>query len=96
MRNRRNPLVDVDFQSLQRMGWQVPGPDESIPNLLKIISHDIRVPLVSILATLKLLNRGYYGKMDEEVAKKLKGLLPRLIDVIAVTDAFDVATKENH
>jgi signal transduction histidine kinase len=96
MQNKRNSLVDGDFRSLQRMGWQAPGPDESILNLSKIMSHDIRVPLVSILATLKLLNRGYYGKMDEEVAKKLKGLLPKLIEVIAVTDALDVAIKENH
>jgi hypothetical protein len=28
-----------------------------------------------MLATLKLLNRGYYGKMDEEAGQKIKELL---------------------
>jgi light-regulated signal transduction histidine kinase (bacteriophytochrome) len=52
-----------------------PEPDENILNLLKIMSHDIRSVLLSMLATLKLLNRGYYGKMDEEAAQKIKELL---------------------
>jgi len=46
--------------------------DENIVNLLEIMSHNIRGPLVSMVATLKLLNRGYYGKLDEEVANKIK------------------------
>jgi len=52
-----------------------PEPDENILNLSKIMSQDIRSSLLSMLATLKLLNRGYYGKMDEEVAQKIKELL---------------------
>ena len=72
-----------DFQSLQEMdpfGDPTPEglktePDEGILNLLTIMSHDIRSSLLSMLATLKLLNRGYYGKMDEEVAQRIKELL---------------------
>jgi K+-sensing histidine kinase KdpD len=30
-----------------------------------IVSHDIRGPLTAISATLKLLIRGIYGKIDE-------------------------------
>jgi len=50
-------------------------PDENILSLVNIMSHDLRTSLFSMLATLKLLNRGYYGKMDEEVAHKIKELL---------------------
>ena len=72
-----------DSQSLQEMGpfrdstpeGLKTEPDEGILNLLTIMSHDIRSSLLSMLATLKLLNRGYYGKMDEEVAQRIKELL---------------------
>jgi signal transduction histidine kinase len=64
----------VPFQDSASEGLK-PEPDEDILNLLKIMSHDIRSSLLSMLATLKLLNRGYYGKMDEEVANKIDDLL---------------------
>jgi signal transduction histidine kinase len=51
------------------------GPEENMVSLLKMMSHDIRRPLVSMVATLKLLNRGYYGKMDEEPAEKIREVL---------------------
>jgi K+-sensing histidine kinase KdpD len=83
MRDCKILLMDRGPQSLQEMGR---FPDstseglksesgENILNLLKIMSHDIRGPLVSMVATLKLLNRGYYGKMDEDVADRIKELL---------------------
>jgi light-regulated signal transduction histidine kinase (bacteriophytochrome) len=76
-------LAGGNSQSLHEMGpfqdsaseGLKPEPDENILNLLKIMSHDIRSSLLSMLATLKLLSRGYYGKMDEEVAQKIKELL---------------------
>jgi hypothetical protein len=76
-------LADGDSQSLHEMGplqdsaseGLKPEPDENILNLLKVMSHDIRSSLLSMLATLKLLNRGYYGKMDEGVANKIEDLL---------------------
>jgi light-regulated signal transduction histidine kinase (bacteriophytochrome) len=64
-----------------------PEPDENILNLLKIMSHDIRISLLSMLATLKLLNRGYYGKMDEEVANKIKDLLFSATRLTGIIDA---------
>ena len=64
----------VPFQDSASEGLK-PEPDENILSLLKIMSHDIRSLLLSMLATLKLLNRGYYGKMDEEVSTKIKDLL---------------------
>ena len=39
------------------------------------MSHDIRRSLMKIVSTLKLLNRGYYGKMDEEAADKIREVL---------------------
>ncbi len=39
--------------------------NQHILNMLMIMSHDIRGPLVSIAATLKLLMRGSFGRMDE-------------------------------
>jgi len=65
-----------------------PEPDENILNLLKIMSHDIRSSLLSMLATLKLLNRGYYGKMDEEVANKIKDLLSSATRLTGIAEVY--------
>ena len=37
------------------------------------------------LATLKLLNRGYYGKMDEAVVQRIKELFSRTSGLIGIT-----------
>jgi signal transduction histidine kinase len=39
-------------------------------------------------ASLKLLSRGYYGKMDEGVAKNLKDLLSKTISLIGITEEY--------
>ncbi len=62
--------------------------DEQILNMLKVMSHDIRGPLVSMSAILKLLNRGYYGKMDEGVANSLNGLLSNTIALIGIVEEY--------
>jgi len=64
-----------------------PEPDENILSLLKIMSHDIRSSLLSMLATLKLLNRGYSGKMDEEVANKIEDLLSSATRLTRIAEA---------
>jgi hypothetical protein len=76
-------LVERDFQSPQEMSsFQdgAPGglrtePHEDILTQWTVLSRDIRSSLLSMLATLKLLNRGYYGKMDKPVARKINELL---------------------
>jgi K+-sensing histidine kinase KdpD len=62
--------------------------NEKMLNMLKIMSHDIRGSLVSISATLKLLIRGYYGKMGEGVANSLKELLSKTTGLIGTTDEY--------
>ena len=56
--------------------------------MLKIMSHDIRTSLLSVSATLKLLTRGYYGKMDEAVANSLKELLSKTISLVGTTEEY--------
>jgi len=95
MINRVTSLAGGDSQSLQEMGpfrdstpeGLKTEPEEDILNLLTIMSHDIRSSLLSILATLKLLNRGYYGKMDEAVAKKIRELLCHATRVTGIVEA---------
>jgi len=70
----QSPYEMIPFQDSASEGLK-PEPEENILSLVKIMSHDLRTSLFSMLATLKLLNRGYYGKMDEEVAHKIKELL---------------------
>jgi len=57
-------------------------------NALKIMLHDIRGSLISMSATLKLLTRGYYGKMDEEVTNHLKQLLSKTISLHGMTEEY--------
>lgn len=57
-------------------------------NALKILLHDIRGSLVSMSATLKLLTRGYYGKMDEGVTSHLKELLSKTISLNGMTEEY--------
>jgi light-regulated signal transduction histidine kinase (bacteriophytochrome) len=73
---RRNPKLESHGSNL----------DEKVLNMLRIMSHDIRGSLVSMSATLKLLSRGYYGKMDEGVANHLKELLSKTICLIGTTE----------
>jgi K+-sensing histidine kinase KdpD len=96
MRDYKILLADCDSRSLQEMGRYPdsksealkPGVDENILNLLKIMSHDIRGPLVSMVATLKLLNRGYYGKMDEEAADKLREVLSNATRLTGMAEEY--------
>lgn len=60
--------------------------DENFLNALKIMSHDIRGSLISISATLKLLSRGYYGKLDSQAAEHLDGVLSRMVSLIGATE----------
>ncbi|HUL21608.1 MAG TPA: hypothetical protein VLZ10_09145 [Thermodesulfobacteriota bacterium] len=82
----QNPQSSGPFQDGAPEGLK-PDSEESLLHLLKIMSRDIRGSLLSMLATLKLLNRGYYGNMDEEVANQTKDLLSSATQLIGRVDA---------
>ena len=97
-------LTDRDPQNLheERRNLQLESQEtilnERIMNMLKIMSHDIREPLISISATLKLLSRGYYGKMDEGVANNLKDLLSKTVGLIGITEEYlgSISCRKNY
>jgi len=62
--------------------------NEWVLNLVRIMSHDIRGSLISISASLKLLSRGYYGKMDEGVANNLKDLFSKTLCLVGITEEY--------
>jgi len=49
-----------------------------VHNLISLTVHDIRNPLVSMGATIKLLSRGAFGPVNESVKKTLQELLQRV------------------
>ncbi len=65
---------------------RIRGLNEDILNMLMIMSHDIRGPLVSIAATLKLLLRGSFGRMDESVWNTVQELLGRVRHLIGIAE----------
>jgi PAS domain S-box-containing protein len=60
--------------------------NQDILNLLMIMSHDMRGPLVSIAATLKLLMRGSFGRMDESVWNTVADLMARVRKLIGIVE----------
>jgi len=62
--------------------------NEQILNMLMVVSHDIRSPLISIGATLKLLMRGTYGKMDESVKNTVIDLSDRINKLQGVAEDY--------
>lgn len=57
-------------------------------SLLNMMSHEFRGPLVSMVSTLKLLNRGFYGKMDVEAAKKIREVLSDAVLLTGVAEEY--------
>ncbi len=62
--------------------------NEKLLNMVKALSHDVRGSLLSISATLKLLSRGHYGKMDETVVHRIKELFSKTSGLIGVTEEY--------
>jgi len=61
---------------------------ENLLDILAVMSHDIRGPLVSIGAALKLLKRGAYGSIDESVGNTLTDLYGRVVSLIGLAEEF--------
>jgi len=62
--------------------------NEKMLNMVKALSHDVRGSLLSISATLKLLSRGHYGKMDEAVVHRIKDLFSKTSGLIGITEEY--------
>jgi two-component system sensor histidine kinase KdpD len=62
--------------------------NRGILRLLRVMSHDIRGPLVALTATLKLLLRGLYGNMDESVKNTIEDLQSRSIRLLGVVEDY--------
>ncbi len=60
--------------------------NDNILKMLRIMSHDIRSPLIATSATLKLLLRGTYGKLDESVLQTVKDLSIRIKQIIGLAE----------
>jgi signal transduction histidine kinase len=62
--------------------------NDKILNMVKALSHDVRGSLLSISATLKLLSRGYYGKMDDTVVRRIRELFSKTSGLIGITEEY--------
>ncbi len=60
--------------------------NSNIIKMLKIMSHDIRGPLIAVSSTLKLLLRGTYGPMDDNVYQTVKDLNVRVNQIIGLAE----------
>jgi len=82
----------IEKIEVRRQDPQPESPDltlnEKMLNTVKALSHDVRGSLLSISATLKLLSRGYYGKMDEAVVRRIKELFSKTSGLIGVTEEY--------
>lgn len=71
---------------LQQSSEEIKRLNDNILNMLKIMSHDIRSPLIATAATLKLLQRGSYGRLDDSVANTVKDLSVRVNQILGIAD----------
>ena len=62
--------------------------NEHILNMVMVLSHDIRGPLVAIASILKLLLRGVYGKLDQSPANTVQELLSRCARLLGTADDY--------
>ena len=62
--------------------------NEHILNMVMVLSHDIRGPLVAIASTLKLMLRGVYGKLDKSPANTVQELLFRCARLLGTAEDY--------
>lgn len=60
--------------------------NDNILKMLRIMSHDIRSPLIATSATLKLLMRGTYGAMDGSVFNTVQDLSVRIQQILGLAE----------
>ena len=62
--------------------------NEHILNMVMVLSHDIRGPLVAIASILKLMLRGVYGKLDQNPANTVQDLLSRCARLLGTAEDY--------
>jgi len=73
-------------KELEESRDQINTLNDNILKMLRIMSHDIRSPLIATSATLKLLLRGTYGKLDESVFHTVKDLSIRIKQILGLAE----------
>lgn len=83
------------LQGFSRGRWLLDMRNDTFSAMTEIYFHDLRGSLTSILATLKLLTRGYYGTVDEkmktvleELFRKGKGLMEMTEEHLSLVFSF--------
>ncbi len=62
--------------------------NEHLLNMVMVLSHDIRGPLVAIASILKLMLRGAYGKLDQSPANTVQDLLSRCARLLGTAEDY--------
>jgi PAS domain S-box-containing protein len=73
-------------KTLSESETRVRALNKEILNMLMVVSHDLRSPLISVVATLKLLLRGIYGEMDNSVKNTVIDLRDRIGRLLGVAE----------
>jgi len=60
--------------------------NEHILNMVMVLSHDIRGPVVAIAPILKLMLRSAYGKLDQSQANTVEDLLSRCARLLGTAE----------
>ncbi len=80
----RKRTEEALLESETRLRWL----NEHILNMVMVLSHDVRGPLISIVAILQLLFRGSYGKLDQNLANTVKDLLSRCLRLLGTAEDY--------
>jgi signal transduction histidine kinase len=86
------PRFDAELNTIAKQGATRPYEsreiDREILNILKLMSHDIRGPLNSVAAGLKLLKKGAYGTMAKGVSQEVDVLFAMVRELIGSAEDF--------
>jgi signal transduction histidine kinase len=82
---RTSELIRANRQ-LQESERKARDLSNQVLQMLMIMSHDIRGPLVSMGAILKLLLRDTYGRMEESVKNAVRELMSRTANLIHIAE----------
>ena len=83
--------TDALEQSLKRLRALQKARDD----LMRMIVHDLKTPLTSMLATLEMLRDGDFGAIDERPARALSDVEGKAEDLLAlIEDLLDVSRVE--